>query len=72
MDEITKRLDRIIELLEVIADQEEEYTAYPITGSVSWAGVNLDDWQECRGCGRLIPPGGYCDCKVTANEARER
>ena len=62
MDEITKRLDRIIELLEVIADQEE-YTAYPITGSVSWSGVNLDDWQECQSCGRLVPPDSQCSCK---------
>ena len=59
LETTNKKLDRIIELLEDAAEQETY--AYPITGSVSWTGTNLDDWQECS-CGRLVPPDGHCDC----------
>jgi len=56
MIEIIEKLERIIELLEDATDLEP----YPITGSVSWTG--LDDWQECD-CGQLVPPDGHCNCK---------
>ena len=56
-EKILKRLDRIIELLEELA---ETATDYPVQGSITWTG--LEDYQVCTRCGQLIPPEGHCDC----------
>ena len=57
-EKIIKRLDRIIELLEAIANRDGEVITFRLDDS-SITG----DWLMCPDCGRLVPPGGRCDCK---------
>ena len=53
---IEQRLDRIIELLEAIANRDI------ITIQLDESSVT-GDWLMCPDCARLVPPGGRCDCK---------
>ena len=58
-EKIVKRLDRIIELLEAIADRD---SANVITIQMDDTSVT-GDWLMCPDCGRYLPPGGRCDCQ---------
>ena len=60
LETTNKKLDRIIELLEAIADQD---SANVITIQLDDATSVTGDWLMCPDCGRLVPPGGRCDCK---------